>query len=205
LPNLLVVTRNDIFYRTLAEQASIAEFGALRHITNFEDVKDEVEVSAMIFDADMGIAGQKIKLTRAPLFLLGGDMTVMPDALEYFTKPIRVGHLVERLRFHLTTSPLLKPVQHLFGPYRLEVHNRQIIEGEIITILTEKETALLHALASRDDIWPRAELLNAVWGYGDGIDTRTLETHVYQLRRKLDTDTYALIHNDGTGYRLNRG
>jgi two-component system, OmpR family, alkaline phosphatase synthesis response regulator PhoP len=52
--------------------------------------------------------------------------------------------------------------------------------------LTRKEYELLAQLvAYAGSIVPRAELLMRVWGYGEGIRTRTLDVHIRHLRRKL--------------------
>jgi DNA-binding response OmpR family regulator len=71
--------------------------------------------------------------------------------------------------------------------------------------LTEKEAAILERLEqARGAILPKAELLADVWGYGPGVATRTLETHIHRLRRKLDGEPnypQALSTEDG-GYRL---
>jgi DNA-binding response OmpR family regulator len=74
--------------------------------------------------------------------------------------------------------------------------------------LTEKEAAILERLEqARGAILPKAELLADVWGYGPNVATRTLETHIHRLRRKLDADPsyrQILTTEDG-GYRLTRG
>jgi hypothetical protein len=71
--------------------------------------------------------------------------------------------------------------------------------------LTEKEAAILERLEqAQGAILPKAELLADVWGYGPGVATRTLETHIHRLRRKLDAEPnypQALSTEDG-GYRL---
>ena len=54
--------------------------------------------------------------------------------------------------------------------------------------LTRKEFDLLSHLATTPGrVFTRAQLLEAVWGYPDDIDTRTVDVHVAQLRRKLGT------------------
>lgn len=71
--------------------------------------------------------------------------------------------------------------------------------------LTEKEAAILERLAqARGAVISKSALLADVWGYGPNVSTRTLETHVHRLRRKIETDPSRprrLLTEDG-GYRL---
>ena len=116
---------------------------------------------------------------------------------------MRLGEILDRLNFYRQAVTPLS-----FGPFRLEPQKRQVMlttTGEIVR-LTEKESALLANLAESDKPLAREDLLAAVWDYDARIDTRTLETHIYQLRRKLDPDgkgTEWILHEDG-GYRLRR-
>ena len=78
----------------------------------------------------------------------------------------------------------------MFGSYRLEPSLRHIVietDGTVIR-LTEKETHLLEYLGRNKQPVAREELLAAIWGYDARIDTHTLETHIYHLRRKLDPE-----------------
>ncbi|MDP9127819.1 MAG: winged helix-turn-helix domain-containing protein [Pseudomonadota bacterium] len=139
---------------------------------------------------------------RKYVFILGdGDGAGKDYAwIESFSKPVRLGHLLTRLSFHLRERSHLRNDAIGFGPYRFEPHKREIARqdnGAIIR-LTEKETALLDYLAQSAAPVAREELLAAVWGHGRHIDTHTLETHIYQLRRKLDPD------GKGVNYLLNQ-
>lgn len=127
---------------------------------------------------------------------------------EIFAKPVRLGHLLARLQFYLEAAPRMDNADILFGPYCFEPGNRRVLRKDTQDIirLTEKETALLEQLAQSEAPVAREDLLVRVWGYGDGVDTHTLETHIYQLRRKLDPQglgTNWLVNEQGA-YRLNR-
>ena len=71
--------------------------------------------------------------------------------------------------------------------------------------LTEKETSILKYLyRAGNKVVTRDILLNEVWGYNAGVTTHTLETHIYRLRQKIETepsDAKILITEPG-GYRL---
>ena len=55
-----------------------------------------------------------------------------------------------------------------------------------------------------DQVIGRDVLLNEVWGYNSGLDTHTLETHVYRLRQKIERDpsNAELLVTEADGYRL---
>ena len=124
---------------------------------------------------------------------------------ESLARPLRLGHMLARLRYYLETAPRLRGQAVAFGPFRLEPLSRRLMrEGQDEPIrLTEKETALLACLAQSDTPLSRADLLAQVWGYDERIDTHTLETHIYQLRRKMDDEAWLV--NENGGYRLRRG
>lgn len=139
-----------------------------------------------------------------PVVLMLGGATDITGVAETFSKPFRLGHLMSRLKYYLETAPLLRDRIIAFGPHRLEPQNRRLLrEGETEPIrLTEKETALLVFLAQTKAPATRQDLLANVWGYDERIDTHTLETHIYQLRRKLDKEGENWLVNDAGTYRL---
>lgn len=141
-----------------------------------------------------------------PVLLVLGQAEDDDPATESFAKPFRLGHLAARLRYYLETAPLLRDTVAVFGPYTLDPRNRRVLRADGETVrLTEKETALLVFLARRGAPATRAEILDAVWGYDERIDTHTLETHIYQLRRKLDAEGGNWLINEAGCYRLAGG
>ena len=79
---------------------------------------------------------------------------------------------------------------------------RAQLDGEEIP-LTATEFRLLHALMKgRGRIQTRAALLAEVWGYAEDVESRTVDTHVRRLRRKLGDEAERLETVIGIGYRL---
>lgn len=79
---------------------------------------------------------------------------------------------------------------------------RAQLDGEEIP-LTATEFRLLHALMKgRGRIQTRTALLAEVWGYAEDVESRTVDTHVRRLRRKLAAEAERLETVIGIGYRL---
>jgi hypothetical protein len=98
-------------------------------------------------------------------------------------------------------------VRARLGPYDVALTLRRLVvrkTGDEIK-LTELEAALLETLLKADgQPVGREALLGAVWGYRPGLTTRTLETHIYRLRRKIEHDPARarLLITVRTGYVL---
>lgn len=72
--------------------------------------------------------------------------------------------------------------------------------------LTQKEYHLLFALYHAPDFWmSKQALLETIWGHVAELETHTLETHIYRLRQKIETNPSKpdLFINDNQGYYLN--
>lgn len=125
----------------------------------------------------------------------GGDMP----------RPLRWAQLAGRLQLLLGRSEAEEGFA--VGPYSCLPLERLLIdeEGAEQARLTDKEVQLLHMLAACGPRgMSRDELLEKVWGYREGLDTHTLETHIYRLRQKIEADPAApalLLTIEG-GYRL---
>ena len=76
----------------------------------------------------------------------------------------------------------------IIGNFSLDVVGRKISLNKINEKLTEKETEILWKLLNKiDHRIPQKEFLKEIWGYDESIETRTLETHIYRIRKKLNS------------------
>lgn len=114
----------------------------------------------------------------------------------------RLGQILDRM---LNTALVSHRVSVSIGPYDFDAAALTLREGERVLRLTEKERDILLALlAVPGQRIDRAEMLGKVWGYASGVETHTLETHVYRLRQKIEMDPAKpmIVLTDGDGYRL---
>ena len=128
---------------------------------------------------------------------------------DYVTKPFDPRELVARVRAVLRRSdgqaevgdPDLPPVLEV-DDLRIEIGPREVFVGDSEVALTPKEFDLLTALVqSRGLVLSREQLLEKVWGYTFLGDSRTIDVHVRQLRRKLG-DSCPIETVWGTGYKV---
>ena len=126
---------------------------------------------------------------------------------DYVTKPFRLGVLLARIRAQLRQHEQSEDAIFTIGKFSFRPAAKMLIDpdSERKIRLTEKETAILKYLyRARDQVVGRDVLLNEVWGYNAGVATHTLETHIYRLRQKIETDPSSaqLLVTEGGGYRL---
>jgi DNA-binding response OmpR family regulator len=118
--------------------------------------------------------------------------------------------LVARLRAHLRRdqeyAAVALPGPYCFGDLSVDPARHEVSVREDAVLLTPREFSLLHCLCeTAGRAVPREELLQRVWGLGDGINTRTLDVHVGRLRQKLEadpTDPKLIVTIPGVGYKL---
>ena len=134
------------------------------------------------------------------------------DADQYVTKPFSIVELLERIAALLRRSarPGEQPVvsRVTFGDVDIDLAARTVIRGGNPCALTPKAYELLLALVKREGaVAGRNELLKEVWGYGAFIMTRTVDTHIAELRRKLEenpAEPKHIVTVWKVGYRLAR-
>ena len=104
-------------------------------------------------------------------------------------------------------APRAEPIR--FGPVTVYPATHSVTRDDEIVALRPKEFELLMALIVRAErVVSRAELLTEVWGYQDEVMSRTVDTHVAELRRKLEADPASPQHIltvRKVGYRFTMG
>ncbi len=124
---------------------------------------------------------------------------------DYISKPfsprevvLRVKAVLRRLQHEESASDRLD-----VGGIQLDVAAHQLrVRGKEMP-LTATEFRLLRLLMERGGrVQTRSQLLSDVWGYAEDIDSRTVDTHIRRLRRKLGHEADRIETVIGVGYRL---
>jgi DNA-binding response OmpR family regulator len=131
---------------------------------------------------------------------------------DYVVKPFEIRELAARinakLRRQRTSQAQVRPGRLKFPGLIVDVGRHEVLRDGLAVTLTPTEFDLLALLsASPGRVISRTEMIQKVWGQGADLDLRSVDAHVYRLRRKIEPEgprpTY--IHAvPGIGYRFER-
>ena len=122
--------------------------------------------------------------------------------------PFKMNDIYQRIENYLiqkntNTSRLLKYKYFTYDP-----STRELYSDSFSLRFTEKESQIfLCLIENKDSHISKKDLLHKVWSYGEGIDTHTLETHVYALRKKIEMKLKMknlIMFEEKKGYYLNK-
>ncbi|MCC3861690.1 response regulator transcription factor [Pseudemcibacter aquimaris] len=222
--NILLVDDDDDLRENLAMQLSFHEEFKTDQCNNGKCGLDKVkenDYDLIILDVGMpDIDGREVcRMMRksgvnTPIIMLTANASEADTILgldaganDYVTKPFKFGILLARVRAHLRQHLISEDASYPIGHYMFKPGDKMLTDeetGEKIR-LTEKETAILKFLKRADGATiTRDKLLNEVWGYNANVTTHTLETHIYRLRQKIETDPSKskIIITESGGYSM---
>ena len=119
--------------------------------------------------------------------------------------PININDLIQTLNINFLKSKFIEQSKIDLGRYNLDLNSRILKQNEKELELTEKESSILIFLKQSKDPVKIDQLQKKVWGYNSQLETHTVETHVYRLRKKINDKFYdnEFIISDKKGYFLN--
>ena len=134
-------------------------------------------------------------LDRVALLDLGAD--------DYLVKPFDLNELSARIRSVLRRTPLEDGREDAFthGPLQLYPHRHSATWHDEPVPLTHREFCVLEALVrKRNQVLSRGQLEEALYGWGEEVDSNAVEVYIHFLRRKLGSHVIQTVR--GVGYQL---
>ncbi|MDA7415089.1 response regulator transcription factor [Xenophilus arseniciresistens] len=119
---------------------------------------------------------------------------------DYLVKPFDLEELSARVRAALRRQAAVPTPELRHGDVVLDPAAKRVTQaGEPLT-LTAREFAVLQALMRRPThILSRAQLEEALYGWGEEVESNAIEVHIYNLRRKLGSRFITTVRNQGYG------
>ena len=99
--------------------------------------------------------------------------------------PIHINELTEKINIFFLKSVYQSNSKIYFKKYILNLNSKIIILNEKKLKLTEKEVKIILFLLSKNSPQKSSVLQKEIWGYGQNLETHTVETHIYRLRKKI--------------------
>ena len=99
--------------------------------------------------------------------------------------PIKFSKLVESLNIKFLKNKFVHQSKIEIKNYLIDLNSREISLNDIRLKLTEKEINTIIYLSNEKKPISIQELQTKVWGYQSGMETHTVETHIYRLRKKI--------------------
>lgn len=177
------------------------------------DNRDFIEPFCALVTRELGLSCTELQ-SKESLPDCGAALIISDKALESagipaitVNLPIRVNRLLTEIEGRLSDGALAgNELADIGNGLQLSLKNKLVRHktSDVEAILTDKESQLLYIIAQAGNPGVSRELLlKEVWGIDSALDTHTLETHIYRLRKKLrDIFAVEMIKAFEGGYRL---
>jgi len=119
--------------------------------------------------------------------------------------PLKLSKLIEKLNIEFLKRNFHNQSELKIQKYKLDINSRELILKDKKIKLTEKESNIILYISNSTKPVSIEDLELNVWGYHSDLETHTVETHVYRLRKKIlaTFDDNDFIKSKKNGYQIN--
>lgn len=198
--NIQLFSQNDDFKQDLAAQL-------VRFIAGV-DVESAAPDMIIVDDDRQLYAQKRAEYPSVPMLFLTTNEIIEEDNLNILVhKPLDLMHFLDVVRAANNKLDNSEDGNLLFNNYELRPSSREITDllSAKTTKLTEKEVSIIKYLYKIGGAFAsKADLQTNVWRYSEDVTTHTVETHIYRLRQKVESDdSRRIITTDNGKYKLN--
>jgi DNA-binding response OmpR family regulator len=149
---------------------------------------------------DLAIIDYLIILNTNDKLLLNNN--IADKSLLYFNDlPLSLKKLLELINIKLIKSKFNQQSKIIIKGYELNLNSKFFSKGNLKLKLTEKEIEIILYLNNKKIKHDVADLQKNIWGYSSDMETHTVETHIYRLRKKISDlfkdEKFILSHKNG--------
>ena len=147
----------------------------------------------------------KIKNSKNYLIISQKKMNDFDNQFVLDNIPIKISKLIEKINIQSLKTQYNDNSEFKINQYTIDLNSRELIEKNIKLKLTEKEANIIVYLSQSNNSVSVDQLQFDVWGYSSKLETHTVETHIYRLRKKIqkkfNDNDFIISHKNG--YKIN--
>ena len=149
---------------------------------------------------------EDLKLDHLNSFLIITKNKVpnLENQIVFNNYPLRISKIIETININFLKNRFNQQSDIDLGFYRLNLNSRKMFDDKNELNLTEKEADIIIFLKKSKKSLSIDELQTEVWGHSSKLDTHTVETHIYRLRKKISNkfNIYDFIKSTKSGYNI---
>ena len=118
--------------------------------------------------------------------------------------PDTIYSIIENINVNLLKHKYSKQSDIIIGGYSIDTNSRLIKRNDFSLKLTEREIEIIIFLKNSNKPQSIENLQKSVWGHHSDLETHTVETHIYRLRKKISETFHddKFIKSTKTGYKI---
>ena len=166
---------------------------------SFKIIKFENE-GDFIKNSDLDIVNPLI-ISKTNQILLANKNVTDRNLLNFNEFPLSLNKLLELINIQLIKLKFNLQSKINIKGYELNLNSKFFSKDDFILKLTEKEIEIILYLNKKITKHDVADLQKNIWGYSPNMETHTVETHIYRLRKKISNkfndENFILSHKSG--------
>ena len=188
MQNVFIINYNSL-YEILDEIKEILSFKIIQ-FENEKDFKNNNDLDAV----------NCLIISKTNFKLLLNDITDR-NLLDFKDLPLSLKKIVELINIKLIKLKFNQQSKIIIKGYELNLNSKFFSKGSLNLKLTEKEIEVILYLNNTKIKHNVADLQKNIWGYSADMETHTVETHIYRLRKKIsnlfEDEKFILSHKNG--------
>jgi len=189
MQNVFVINFNSL-YEILDEIKENLSFKIIK-FENEEDFKKNLHLD--IIDC--------LIISKTDRILLQNNNITDKNFLDFNDLPLSLKKLLELINIKLIKLKFNQQSKIIIKGYELNFNSKFFSKGSLKLKLTEKEIEIILYLSAKKIYYDVADLQKNIWGYSENMETHTVETHIYRLRKKIgdkfNDQSFILSHKSG--------
>ena len=190
MQNVFIINFNSL-YEILDEIKENLSFTIIK-IDNEEDFKEKFDLNRLDY----------LVISKTDHKLLLNNNITDKNFLDFIDLPLSFKKLLELINIKLIKLKFNQQSKIIIKGYELNLNSKFFFKGNLKLKLTEKEIEIILYLNDKKFKHNIEDLQKNIWGYAANMETHTVETHIYRLRKKI-SDLFKdekFILSDKNGY-----